>query len=285
LFAPRAGGAWLDDLRLSQRECHQSATVGPHGARKDEDSGTTDSYFQRNTATSLSCSADSDCEVSDCRFLENSGTACSSSHSGSLDGCLFEENTGISVAVGGRGSVAIARSIFASNGGVSVSIVDQAGVDIVNSLFYDNTARIVQSTGSYWDSHCTVTSSTFFRNAVTTAGSVIGSMDTRVEILGSILWGNGSDPILASATLDYNDIEGLSGAGTNISLDPLFVSTEPGAAKLTLQESSPCIDRGPPSGIPDLDFAGQARYDVPTVPNQNGSAADLGACEWVPSGP
>jgi hypothetical protein len=231
------------------------------------------------------CSADAECELSGCVFESNGATSFSTDFSASVEGCRFASNTGISVQVGGRGAVTIERSVFENNGGVSVSIGNQAGAEIVSSAFYDNTARVVQSTGSYWDSHCTVTSSTFFRNAVTTAGSVIGSTDTRIEILGSTLWGNGSTPIDASATLDYNDIEGLSGAGTNISLDPLFVSTDPGAVDLRLQESSPCIDRGPTSGMADLDILEQARYDVQTVPNQNGSAADLDAYEWVPSEP
>ncbi|HMA92256.1 MAG TPA: choice-of-anchor Q domain-containing protein, partial [Polyangiaceae bacterium] len=147
---------------------------------------------------------------------------------------------------------------------------------ITNSVFYANTAPAIaprMDPGSL-----DVISSTFFGNS-----AVVSSGEQTTRFLSCVLWGNGSNPFGAPVTLEYSDVEGPAATGTNFSADPLFVSTTPGAIDLRLSPGSPCIDRAPfNASIPVKDFLGNDRYDVPTIANLNGSAADLGAHEYRP---
>jgi hypothetical protein len=90
----------------------------------------------------------------------------------------------------------------------------------------------------------------------------------------SIMWNNAlsfqSDPVCNECfSVTYSDIQGgWSGTG-NIDEDPLFV----GVDDYHLQNMSPGINRGTPTGAPSTDIAGNPRDAKP----------DMGAYEWIGS--
>ena len=85
-----------------------------------------------------------------------------------------------------------------------------------------------------------------------------------------------------AATWDHNDVWGnatnyagdSSSSSTDLSVDPLFVSTS--AGNLRLLEASPLVDQGSSEGAPQHDWDG--------LPRPSGAAWDIGADEWSLSG-
>ena len=108
--------------------------------------------------------------------------------------------------------------------------------------------------------------------------------DQSVNIINSIVWDNGQNPILLQVrdTLSiccYSDIEGgqdgceiegplIWGEG-NIDEDPLFVNPEEGDFHITV--NSPCIDTGDPESPLDPD---STRADMGAYPFSQGSAVE-----------
>lgn len=60
--------------------------------------------------------------------------------------------------------------------------------------------------------------------------------------LNSIIWDDLSISVLEEMRIEYSDVMGLIGSGTNISADPLFV--DPITMDYSLDINSPCIDSG-----------------------------------------
>ena len=90
-----------------------------------------------------------------------------------------------------------------------------------------------------------------------------------VEIVNSIVYLNGSSPVL-NCPAQYSDIEGSGGGGTgNLDVDPGFVSLVGG--NFSLQPTSQCIDKGADNPHTVIDLAG--------TPRKKGAAVDLGAYE------
>jgi len=90
----------------------------------------------------------------------------------------------------------------------------------------------------------------------------------------SIMWNNAlnlqSDPVCNTCfSVSYSDIEGGWPGTGNINQDPLFI----GGDDYKLQNLSPCIDKGTPTGAPLTDIAGNHRDAMP----------DMGAYEWTGS--
>ncbi len=179
---------------------------------------------------------------------------------------------------------------FIGNGDASIAAYGASSESPQNALvisggvFSGNTAPVlrVSDFGLSYGAP-TIVSSTFYNNGAGAVGSVLQAGVTGTTILSSILWGNGDSPFSGPVNLEYNDIEGPAGVGTNFSADPLFVSTTPGAVDLRLSAGSPCIDRAPNDArISALDALGQARWDDPNVVDVNGTITDLGAYERQP---
>ncbi len=147
-----------------------------------------------------------------------------------------------------------------------------ASTNVTNSVFIGNSGTFT-TLGA--DSSSRYTSCVFYDNDL--------SVDSTrpISIASSILWKNRTRPPVQVA-VTYSDIDDPTTVdATNFTADPLFVSAAPGALDLRLRAGSPCIDRAP-SGSPELDALGHARYDDPGTPNLNGTFADVGAYEWRP---
>jgi hypothetical protein len=99
------------------------------------------------------------------------------------------------------------------------------------------------------------------------------AVDGAVEIVNSVLWGNGDDDFVCrggGCTVAYSDVGTGDKTGTgNISADPQFVDAANG--DYHLQAGSPCVDAGTSVGAPLHDIEGTPRDAAP----------DMGAYEWT----
>ncbi len=254
-----------------------------------------DSVFEAHTTSALRIEEESVATIGATRFT---GSGIMVRGGLSLDSCQFSNNTGTSVECGPEASCSVRETTFGNNAGVSILVWYSATIDrcrftnktgtsisilddgygamttISNDIFDGNSVPVIDS--SEVPGHVLVVSSTFFGNPA----GVVTSADAGTRLLSNILWGNGATPITGPVTLDYNDIEGSAGTGTNFSEDPLFTSTTTGAIDLSLAAGSPCIDRAPnDTNVPATDYLGRPRYDDPAVPNRNTSGTDIGAYE------
>jgi hypothetical protein len=219
--------------------------------------------------------------IARCRFTDNyTGMS-----SGGLGGAIY--NSG--------GMHIISDSVFRGNlaegtiSGHGGAIYNWSSVlTLTNSIFTDNEARHSRSGrgGAIYnhDSDPSITNCTFSANrAVGTSepyaiGAAILNMDSRLQIVNSIFWGNLADQLAAVfeegnslSQVTYCNMDhypgGSQGGTGNISEDPLL------DARDHLRPGSPCIDKGDDASAPDTDIDGE--------PRPQGAHSDIGADEFM----
>ncbi|MCP4708811.1 MAG: hypothetical protein GY869_09315, partial [Planctomycetes bacterium] len=173
----------------------------------------------------------------------------------------------------------------AENGSAMYNI-DKSNVICQNGLFYKNEAHAGGTIASSIGCSALITNCTFFGNSAVRgkAFSFIEGVEispSDFQLTNCILW-DGSGEIFngdgSVINISYSDIqEGFAGEG-NLSVEPLFVSTENNNYRLQIY--SPCIDSGtndPASGLPITDLDNTPRSQDG---DSDGSAiADMGAYE------
>ena len=104
-------------------------------------------------------------------------------------------------------------------------------------------------------------------------------------IINSIIYGNtanSSPQIGGSCDVSYSDIQGGYSGDNNIDIDPGFI--DPSNSNYQLSDSSPCIDLGSDSDLPDwltLDLLGNPRnIDIINTGNEGINIIDIGAYEY-----
>lgn len=195
----------------------------------------------------------------------------------------------------------LGNGTLASGGGIRAEFV--ARNTITNSIFSGNFA-VVDGGGVAADNDMlTVTNSSFSRNLATGSGAGLwvnadGSIDN------SIFWENSVNGVMdqdaqitffsPSLTINDNIIQGWTGGGTNLNVNPVFVDADgldnvDGTVddNLRLGASSPAINIGNnaalPSDVADLDADGNVSEvlprDLDEVSRVIGGIVDLGAYE------
>ncbi len=238
--------------------------------------------------------------IRNCIFTNNvaarrgGGMFCSSSSAPVVENCVFRDNESENYRGGGlfgtASPVRVTNCEFYNNSardGGAICDSKDPSLLITNCTTYENSATngggIYISCNSSYDCTTDLANCTFYENSANNGGAVYGkNVDTNPIITSCILWGNSSlcgeicNVDGATATLSYCDIQdGYSGTG-NITGTPMF--TNPGSGDFHLSGSSPCINNGSNSAIPDsitTDFEGEYRILSNTI--------DMGIDEFGPS--
>lgn len=178
----------------------------------------------------------------------------------------------------------IRNSLIANNIGSGVYVY---GGGIYSS---ESTIRLINVTISNNDISCYSSSS-----GSAFGGGLYLNVNSRMEVINSILWNNGPEEIYISGSCDscsivigYSDLDGGADSivtnntdnvfwlDDNFYEDPLFADTA--KVDYCLMEGSPCID----AGVQNTYFVYNNNQDTLFVPMMiyNGSAPDLGAFEY-----
>lgn len=168
------------------------------------------------------------------------GGAVFSGHGGSpwIDRCRFEGN-------------------YSDDDGGAFFSWDGAAPEITSSVFLDNEARVFGGAIVHFShTFLSVRGCTMVGNTAPTSPA---AWIQNAEIVSSIVWDNGPDPVFTSnlALVSHSIVEGgFPGVG-NLDLDPLLR-----ADRIHVLPGSPSIDAGDPLAAPgadELDFDGQPR--------------------------
>jgi len=141
-------------------------------------------------------------------------------------------------------------------------------VSIINNTFYDNG----WDWGDQWGGGIAIENPAV-QNIVIRNNICSQNLSFQIAVDAGIPAGN--------VTTDHNLVDGYRGddgeiyGSDYVEGDPLFVNAA--GADFHLQENSPAIDTGSPTDAPSDDFEGQAR--------PSGAGYDIGADEWLSSGP
>jgi len=160
---------------------------------------------------------------------------------------------------------------------------DASSPHIESCLFVGNQAHSGGGGGLYNDASSSpdLINCTFSRNeAATSGGGIYNSVGSSPAIANSILWANNPDEMDGgSPTVNFSDILGSGGLGTNIDEDPLFVNPD---GDFHLLPESPCIDAGENSYVRfATDIDGDSRLidgDCDGI-----ATVDIGADEYLPT--
>lgn len=216
---------------------------------------------------------------------------------GGVAGCdgIIENNT----IVGNRADLggglcfcdgAIQSNLISDNeAGVGGGLMDCDGI-IENNFILGNSATgngVRGDGGGFNQCDGTIQNNTIYGNSAADDGG--GLYWCRGTVRNCIIWQNTAfsggqlDP--DSSTPSYSCIQDWTGGGTeNISDDPLLL--DPVGGDFRLHPDSPCVDAG--RYVADLteDFEGDPRgYDGTPEPRGDGMDFDIGADEYVPTGP
>ncbi|MGB0386413.1 MAG: choice-of-anchor Q domain-containing protein, partial [Ardenticatenaceae bacterium] len=158
---------------------------------------------------------------------------------------------------------------------------------LTNVLISGNSAPKGAGVAVNYSTRATLTHVTISGNTATTSGGAIWRGNaSNVTVSNSVIWGNTPAAIhwdggtSHTSQIDYSLVEG-AGSGTlitwgsgNLNVNPLFV----GSGDYRLSNSSPAIDVGTSTGMPN--------YDINGVTRPQGSGWDMGAYEYQnsPSG-
>ena len=187
-------------------------------------------------------------EVSDCTFMGNRSTR--------RGGAISDENS--------NSVPRVSRCTFADNQSAYGGAIYNIGA-VTNCVFVGNEGTSLGG-ALYLVSVSQVVNCTFAGNR----SDAIFSYPATVQVVNSILWDNGADPISETATVTYSCVQGGYAGTGNIDKDPLFVDAASG--NVQLQPESPCIDAGTLTGAPSDDLLGH--------PRPVGAGIDMGASEY-----
>ncbi|MBN2716171.1 MAG: hypothetical protein JXX14_09980 [Deltaproteobacteria bacterium] len=140
---------------------------------------------------------------------------------------------------------------------------------------------------SIWESDVYIYNTTFYNNLPGTTkwfpgkGSAIYVLDGTLQLVNSILWDElelsaekvefGTHLITSILEISYSNVKGDYEGTGNIDADPLFTDSTNG--DFSLQEDSPCIDKGDNAEVSaEADLAGNTRI--------SGGTVDMGAYEF-----
>ncbi len=226
--------------------------------------------------------------------IEGGGMQTGYSNGNVIENCVFHDNTA-----------------GAGGGGLYLGASDNT--TIRNSVFFDNTAAVsggaIRIVGAGSDDSTMINNVTIVRNVVTDTGGRGGGLaqdDIGVPtttILNSIFWDNQADDqseifnaqlvhealptVVSMVTLDFSTVEGGPAATDGVedllnvfNWSPLFVDLAGANPNLSLQQASPMIDNGDPSG----NYTGQTDIDeekrTMVAPCKTTDVIDIGADEF-----
>ena len=224
--------------------------------------------------------------VTNCSFYDNSaaywggGMYNTDYSSPTLESCTFSENTaskGGGMYTGINSSPGLINCTFSGNsatmGGGMFNTAFSSGT-VTNCIFSENSASLG---GGINNDHAsqTLTNCTFSGNSAVLGGGMYNESSSSPTVTNNILWGDSPSEIYnassSSPSVAYSDIQGgFTGTG-NIDADPKFVDAA--NEDYHLQQGSPCIDTGTPSGAPATDLEGN--------PRPQGAGYDMGAYEFL----
>jgi len=273
----------------------------------------TDCSFEASKGSAV-MDYDSELTLTGCTFRNNSGEDGGAIHSRkdasneiaprlTLTRCTFADNS--ADALGGamysfRVRMTLTACRFTGNtagqDGGALSNSDSSP-SLVSCVFLHNAATGVGGAISNLDSSSPmVVNCTLVGNTALAGGAISTIGQGKLLVSHSILWGNaagqgkhlslapGSWDFLdfASVTVEYSDLQGgrtgidaapdceVTWSSGNIDADPLFLAND----DFNLSVSSPCIDGGDPSYLPDANT-----QDLAGNPRLSGSTVDMGAYE------
>ena len=181
-----------------------------------------------------------------------------------IEGCIVKGNidswgAGIKIS-GDGGSTEIRHTVISENiaetygGGLYASgtMANPSTVNLVNVTIVNNEASTIGG------------------------GGILGAMESEINLVNSILWGNQPDQIFQNhassiVNVDYSDIQDGYEGESNLNIDPLFNTSPVQADYLT--GNSPCID----TGDPDLDNDGYYWAVDFDDQDEDGTRLDIGA--------
>jgi hypothetical protein len=216
-------------------------------------------------------------------------TACLNvSANAAIDGFVLTRCHGTSggAAIISSGSVTFANDEFTGNTADLGGAVHNLGaaVSFENCAFLGNSAA---HGGAVYNEGTTVTirNCTFSGNAASTsAGAIASDAASTLTVVNSILWGDrvgaAASEIINSggtATVTYSIVQGSYPGTGNLDADPQFIDAASGI--LSLRPTSPCIDRGENTGIPEYDLDLNPRL---MDGDGGGAVVDMGAYEYDP---
>ncbi len=250
--------------------------------------------------------------ITDCAFNNNNGRGLYIEGNGStsqlifypmVGGCLFSDNSGGGLSVGGGSPILIDNCIFqhnqsSSNGGGmygSDSSFSEVPITLVNCVFRLNEVKPNPQTnnmalgGAIYVDGCTldIINCTFYMNDAD-HGDAISAPRSYVNIHNSILWDYDDEVYGGTVSVEYSCLNSRNvPGGGNISEDPRFIDSP---SNLQLMTGSPCIDAGDNSVVncvSDLDGNPRLVDDISTPDTGNGDQplVDIGAYEYQGYGP
>lgn len=174
-----------------------------------------------------------------------------------FDRVMLRENENYGVSVAG-GTVTMSNVVAYQNGNFGF-FLPAGTVTIFNATAYDNDLYGLSCTGANVNLYNSIVADNGAYGLYREAGSV--------QLTTNNFFGNLSGAIDGSVT-----------SVDTFTSDPELV--DPNNGDLTLQSSSPCVDRGIPNGAPDNDFVNAMR---PVDGDTSGGAQhDVGAYEYMP---
>lgn len=219
--------------------------------------------------------------IINCTIKENyadtggGGIFCSSYSSPIIQNCTISENDA-DLGAGGIECISSFLSIInckiSKNSKIAINSSSSSSLYIESSEITENgdSGGILCSYCSLEVVHCTIA-----RNRSILEGAGIScSGSYSCTVVNSILWDNLPDQISGLADVSFSDVMGFYPGEGNIWEDPLFIDPENG--NYHLAGGSPCIDSGTDAGV-YTDIDGDIR--------PLGAGFDMGADEFVPSGP
>jgi hypothetical protein len=226
--------------------------------------------------------------VTNCTFSGNSavrgGGMQNALSSATVTNCTFSGNTATTGNGLGGGmynldsSLTVTNCTFSGNsagaGGGGMMNDEYSSSTVTNCTFSRNNAFYGGGMYNYNHSWPAVTNCTFSGNSAVLGGGMYNESSSSPTVTNNILWEDSPDEIYnlgSSPIVTYSDIQGgFTGTG-NIDADPKFVDAA--NEDYHLQQGSPCIDTGTPSGAPATDLEGN--------PRPQGAGYDMGAYEFL----
>jgi parallel beta-helix repeat protein len=167
----------------------------------------------------------------------------------------------------------VARETGHSGGGIA--LISFCSAVIQNNVITGNIAGEGGGISAHNSSGPIITNNTITGNTANLGGG-ISSKGSSLTVLNSILWNDSPDEIYldesSTISITYSDIQGGWIGTGNIHADPLFVDAA--NANYHLQASSPCINAGDNSAIPQ-----SLVVDIDGNPRIINGIVDLGAYE------